>query len=715
MRRILILLLLAGTLPSCAGTPKRRSEHQAPPILPPVAATKPHSVTLHGDTRVDEYFWLRDKESAEVTAYLKAENAYADAQMEPTAALHKTLYDEIVGRIQETDQSAPYRKGKLEYYHRTEEGKQYPTYCRREPGKGESEQVLLDMNALAEGRPFLALGVYEVSPDGRYLAFSLDETGFRDYTLQVKDLRSGEMLPERIEKVKSIAWASDSRTFFYTVDDETKRAHRLLRHRLGTADEDSILYQEDDERFQVAVWRSRSGQFIFRGAFSHTTTEIGFLPASEPGGPWRMIAARKQDHEYEVAHRGGDFLIRTNDRGRNFRVVRAPVGNPGPSSWQELVPHRSGVMVEGLDAFEGFYVLLEREAGLPYIRVSSFDDGKSHRIAMDEPVYAVYPGHNEEFSANAYRFRYESLTTPESVFDYDVSSQTRRLVKQLEVLGGYDPAAYKSERVWATARDGTKVPISVVYKKGASRDGSSPMLLAGYGSYGYPYPTGFSHSRVSLLDRGVTYAIAHVRGGGELGKRWHDQGRMEHKTNTFTDFIAVAEHLIANGYTSRDRLAIQGGSAGGLLMGAVSNLRPDLFSIVLLIVPFVDVLNTMLDESLPLTVGEYEEWGNPNQRDAYFRIKAYCPYTNITAQPYPTMLVRTSLNDSQVMYWEPAKYVAKLRAHKTDGNPLLFKINIDAGHGGASGRYDHLNETALDYAFVLSELPLGGCERRCQR
>ena len=405
---------------------------------PPVAQTKPHTVTLHGDTRVDEFYWLRDKESAEVTAYLEAENAYADAQMAPTAQFQKTLYDEIVGRIQETDQSAPYRKGAFEYYHRTEEGKQYRIYCRRTPGKPDGEQVLLDMNALAEGRPFLGLGVYEVSPDGRYLAVSLDETGFRDYTLQIKDLRSGEMLPERVDKVKSVAWASDSRTFFYTVDDETKRAHRVLRHRLGAADEDVLLSQEDDERFQVAVWRSRSGEYVFRGAFSHTTSEIEFLPASEPGGAWRMIAKRKQDHEYDVAHRGGEFLIRTNDRGRNFRIVRAPVGSPGPSSWNELVPHRDGVMVEGLDVFESFYVLLERETGLPYIRVSSLVDDKSHRIGMDEPVYTVYPGNNEEFSASSYRFRYESLTTPDSVFDYDVSSKHRTLVKQLEVLGGYD-------------------------------------------------------------------------------------------------------------------------------------------------------------------------------------------------------------------------------------------------------------------------------------
>ena len=677
-------------------------------MSPPVAPTHPHSVTLHGDTRVDDYFWLRDKEAPEVTAYLEAENAYADEQMAPTVALQKMLYDEILERIQETDQSAPYRKGAFEYYHRTEEGKQYRSYCRREPDKAGTEQVLLDMNALAEGRPFLGLGVYEVSPDGRYLAFSLDETGFRNYTLQVKDLRSGELLSERIEKVKSAAWASDSQTLFYTVDDDTKRPHQILRHRLGTTGGDALIHQEDDERFRVAVWRSRSGKFVFRGAFSHTTSEIGFVSASDPTGTWRVVAERRQDHEYDVAHHGGEFLIRTNDNGRNFRIVEAPIDDPGPSSWRELVAHRDAVMVEALDVFEDFYVLLEREDGLPYIRVSQFAEGKSHRVAIDEPVYALHPGTNEVFSTPVYRFGYESLTTPDSVFDYDVRSRARSLVKQVEVLGGYDPAAYQSERLWATAQDGTRVPVSVVYKKGVAKDGSAPMLLVGYGSYGYPYPTGFSHARVSLLDRGMVYAIAHVRGGGELGKPWHDQGRMDDKMNTFTDFIAVAEHLIAKHYTSSERMAIQGGSAGGLLMGAVSNLRPDLFGAVVSLVPFVDVLNTMLDDTLPLTVGEYEEWGNPNDADAYFRIKAYCPYSNVEAHPYPTMLIRTSLNDSQVMYWEPAKYVAKLRALKTNDAPVLFKINMDAGHGGASGRYDYLKETALDYAFILTQLPKRG-------
>ncbi len=673
-------------------------------MLPPVAPKHPHSVTLHGDTRVDDYHWLRNKESPDVTAYLEAENAYAEEQTGSIAPLQKTLYDEIVARIQETDQSAPYRKGEFEYYHRTERGKQYKIHCRREPGREATEQILLDMNVLAEGLPFLGLGAFEVSPDGRFLAYSLDETGFRDYTLQVKDLETGAVLPDRIDKVKSVAWANDSRTFFYAVDDDTKRPHQVKRHRLGAIESDPVLYQEDDERFRVAVWRSRSGELVFRGAFSHTTSEIAFRSASDPFGTWRVVAERRQNHEYDVAHHGRDFLIRTNDRGRSFRIVRAPVRDPEPGSWKEVIPHRDGVMLEGLDVFEGFYAVLERENGLPHIRISRFGSDDAPRIEMAEPVYSVHPGANEEFSATHYRFRYESLTTPDSVFDYDVRSKERTLVKQLEVLGGYDPFDYKSERLWAHAEDGTAIPISVVYRNGIRLDGSAPMLLAGYGAYGYPYPTGFSHSRVSLLDRGVIVAVAHVRGGGELGKPWHDQGRMAHKMNTFTDFIAAAEHLIEQKYTSSPRLAIQGGSAGGLLMGAVTNMRPDLFGVVVSIVPFVDVLNTMLDESLPLTVGEYEEWGNPHERDAYFRIKSYCPYTNLRPQPYPTMLVRTSLNDSQVMYWEPAKYIAKLRALRTDERLSVFKINMQAGHGGASGRYDYLEETAFDYAFVLTEL-----------
>ncbi|MGB5811461.1 MAG: S9 family peptidase [Polyangiales bacterium] len=704
MRIGLCAASLILVLPSCAGTLKTSPEHAMPTNAAPVADVRPHTVTLHGDTRIDNYHWLRDKGGADVTAYLEEENNYAIAAMKGTEPLQAALYDEIVARIQETDQSAPYRKGDFEYYHRTLEGKQYRVFCRRAPGQPDTEVILLDMNALAEDRAFLGLGVYQVSPDGRYLAYSLDETGFRDYTLQIKNLETDEVLPERIEKVKSFAWASDNRTFFYTVDDDTKRAYRVFRHAIGARHADALMFEEGDERFRVAVWRSRSGEYLFLGSFSHTTSEIRVLNASQPDGAWALVAQREQGHEYDISHRGDVFLIRTNDQGRNFRVVEAPVSSPGRTSWREVEAHRDDVMVEALDAFQSCYVLSERQDGLPTMRVLGLGP-RDHRIAIEEAVYSMHAGINAEFASDTFRFRYESLTTPDSVFEYEPHTRQRTRVKQVEVLGDYDASAYESARTWATATDGTRIPVSLVFKKGTPRDGTSPLLLAGYGSYGYPYPTGFSHARVSLLDRGVTYAIAHVRGGGELGKPWHDQGRMEDKQNTFTDFIAVAEHLIAEQYTSADRLAIMGGSAGGLLMGAVANMRPDLFGVVVSLVPFVDVLNTMLDDSLPLTVGEYEEWGNPNERDAYFRIKAYCPYSNVGRHDYPTMLIQTSLNDSQVMYWEPAKYVAKLRAHKTDGNPLLFRTNMEAGHGGASGRYDHLKETAFEYAFILSQLP----------
>lgn len=674
-------------------------------MKPPTAPVRSHTVTLHGDTRKDDYHWLRNKDSDEVTAYLQAENAYTAERMRATETLQKELYDEIVERIDETDQSAPFLKGDFEYYYRTEEGLQYRIHCRRRPGDPSTETVLLDMNELARGKPFLALGLLEVSPSGRYLAFSLDETGFREYTLYVKDLDTGQLLDERIQEVKSVAWATDSRHFLYTVDDETKRPYRVKRHRLGTpASDDPIVYQEDDERFRVAVWRARSGALVFRGSFSHTTSEIAFADAGDAAGGWRVVEPRRSGHEYDVAHRGETLLIRTNDAGRSFRVVRAPIDSPGAKSWKEIVPHRADVMIEGVEPFEDFVVLVERERGLPYLRVIK-REGEANRIALGEPVYSLSVGDNEQYGARRFRFRYESLATPDSVFDYDVENQTRTLVKRLEVRGGYDPNEYRTERLWAAAADGTEIPVSVVYREGTPLDGTAPMLLVGYGAYGYPYPTTFSHARVSLLDRGFVYAIAHVRGGGELGKRWHDQGRMEHKINTFTDFIAVAEHLVERSYTSADRLAVMGGSAGGLLMGAVANMRPELFNVVVALVPFVDILNTMLDESLPLTVGEYEEWGNPHEREAYFRIKSYCPYSNVAERDYPTMLVRTSLNDSQVMYWEPAKYVAKLRAHKTDSRLLLFRINMEAGHGGASGRYDYLEETAFDYAFILEMTP----------
>jgi oligopeptidase B len=671
---------------------------------PPTARKVPHPVEVHGDRLADDYFWLRDKKNPEVAAYLEAENAFAEAVMKPTEALQEALYKEMLGRIQETDVNVPYRRGGHFYYSRTEQGKQYPIHCRRAGSLEAAEEITVDLNALAEGKKFMALGAYQPSDDGRLLAYSTDETGFRQYTLAVRDLGRGVLLPARAERVTSVAWAADNQTLFYTVEDEaTKRPYRLYRHRLGT-DEHALVYEEKDEAFNIGVGRTRSGTFLVLGLGSHTTSEARFLPATEPRGEWRMVAPRLHEQEYDLEHHGDLFYIRVNDTGRNFRVVTAPVKSPGREHWKEWLAHRPQVMLEGLDAFQDHLVAWEREDGLSQVRVTALGTGAVHRVAFPEPVYSVFPLNNHEFATRALRYSYQSLVTPSSVFDYDMQARQATLLKEQPVLGGYDRARYASERLFATARDGVRVPVSLVYRKGLKKDGRAPLHLMGYGSYGFPLPVGFSSNRLSLLDRGFVMALAHIRGGGEMGKAWHDDGRMMRKKNTFTDFIAVAEHLVAERYTSPDRLVIEGGSAGGLLMGAVTNLRPDLFKAVVSKMPFVDVVNTMLDETLPLTVGEFEEWGNPKKKDEYAYLKSYCPYTNLARRAYPTILVKTSFNDSQVMYWEPAKYVARLRTLKTDQNPLVLKTNMAAGHGGASGRYDFLREVAFDYAFILGQV-----------
>jgi oligopeptidase B len=693
----------------------------APP--PPVARRQPVEHVIHDDRRIDDYAWLRNKESPEVIAYLNAENAYTDAVLRGTGPFQEKLYQEMLGRILQTDLSVPYMLRGYEYFTKTFEGKQYPLYFRQPGSAFFDEELLLDLNALAEGHTFLSLGALAVSDDNSLLAYSLDTTGFRQYTLQIKDLGSGETLPVRIERVTSAAWAADNRTLFYTVEDETtKRSYRLYRHVLGANEPDALLYEEPDERFRLDIERTRSGAFLLLTIASHTTSEVRFLPATQPNAEFQLIAPREDSHEYSVDHHpgaagdpsGGIFYIRTNSGGRTFRLVTAAVGNPGKDSWREFIPNRPDVMLASAQAFASHLVLYEREGGLPYLRILPLGDvargaasdplASSRRIAFSEPVYSASLGANPEFVTGHVRFQYESFVTPRSVFDYDLGTGEQILRKQQPVLGGYDPTQYTSERVFARAPDGTSIPLSVVYRRDTPRDGSAPLLLYGYGSYGISVPVNFSSNRLSLLDRGVIYAIAHVRGGGELGKPWHDAGRMHRKRNTFTDFIAAGERLIELRYTAPDSLIIEGGSAGGLLMGAVANMRPDLFRIVISHVPFVDVINTMLDASLPLTVGEYEEWGNPQIAADYAYMKSYDPYSNLERKAYPTMLVKTALNDSQVMYWEPAKYVAKLRTLKTDSNPLLLKINMGAGHGGASGRYDYLREIALDYAFLLTQL-----------
>ncbi len=680
-------------------------------VTPPVARKIPKVDVVHGDRRQDEYFWLRNKDSPEVMAYLRAENAYTDAVMKPTEALQAALYDEMLARIKEDDETVPYRRGGHFYYSRTETGKQYPIFCRKAGSLEVREEVTLDLNLLAKGHQYLALGALSVSDDGRRLAHTTDVTGSREYTLHVKDLGTGALEPDRIEKVVSVAWAADGETLFYVTEDAAKRPYRLYRHRLGAATDD-LVYEEGDALFNLHVERSRSRTYLFAISSSFTTTEVRYAPASDPAAPWSLLLQRERDHEYHVDHGGDRFYIRTNGGGRrNFRLVAAPVDDPQPARWAELIPHRDDVMLEDVEVFAEHYVVQERRDGLVGLQVTTLRDGATHEIQFPEPAYDVASEDNVEFRTATYRFRYQSLVTPPSVFDYDVVTRERILLKQTEVLGGYDPSRYRTERVYATVTDGTRVPLSLVSRAGTPRDGSSPLLLAGYGAYGHPYPVLFSSTRVSLLDRGIMMAIAHVRGGGELGKRWHDDGRMLKKVNTFTDFITCADFLVKTGYTAADRLVIEGGSAGGLLIGAVLNMRPDLCTAAVVRVPFVDVINTMLDESLPLTVGEFEEWGNPKLREHYEYMKAYCPYSNLRARPYPAVLVKTSINDSQVMYWEPAKYVARLRALKTDDRPLLLKINLEAGHGGASGRYDHLREIALDYAFILTRLGrAGSCE-----
>ena len=707
---------------------------QKPFPSPPTARKHPTQTLVHGVSLSDDYAWLREKQNPEVTAYLDAENAYADAVMAPLASLREDLYLEMLSHMKQTDVSVPYRDGAWWYYSRTEEGLQYAIHCRKRapaervagaPGldleTGDSsysndvdhqpEQVILDGNQLAQGHAFFSIGDTDITDDGRYLAYTVDTTGFRQYTLRIKDLETGETLPGAVERVGSIVWAADNLSIFYTVEDEQqKRQFQLWRHTLAAHHSaDVLIYQDDDERFNLGVGRTRDGLFLVMESASHTTTESRVLAADQPHGSFALISERHDDHEYSVDHRNGLWFIRTNDCGRNFRLVTAPVTTPGRSHWTELIPHRADVMLEEVDLFDSFFIACEREAGLPRLRLWSFlgvgpQAEQTADIAFPEPAYSAHPHINRIFDTTTFRYGYQSLVTPSSVYEYDVASGVSTLLKQLEIPGGFDCTLYASERINSTAPDGVQVPISLVYRKDQRKKGSNPLYVYGYGSYGYSLPLGFSSNRLSLLDRGVVIAYAHIRGGGDLGEPWHDAGKMLVKRNTFTDFIASVEHLTEAGYGDPQRVAIEGGSAGGLLMGAVSNMRPDLFRAVLSHVPFVDVMNTMLDASLPLTVPEYEEWGDPNQKNYFDYMLGYSPYDNLKPASYPAMLVKTSLHDSQVMYWEPAKYVAKLRTLKTDNNPLLLITNMEAGHGGASGRYDYLKEIALDYAFLLREL-----------
>jgi oligopeptidase B len=674
-------------------------------LQPPIARRIPHETTMHGETLVDPYYWLRDRSNPEVIAYLNAENDYLVQVMRHTQPLQEKLYAEMRGRIQEIDCSVPAKRGEYYYYSRMEAGRQYPICCRKRGLDGQ-EELLLDQNQLAEGHGYFNLGVYKVSPNQQMLAYSIDTSGAEMYTLFVKDLATGALLPDQaLNTYYGVEWANDNRTIFYSVLDEAKRPYKLFRHTVGTdSSQDALAYHEVDQAFHLNLAKTRSNAYLLIVLESTNTTEVRFAPADHPAAEFAVVQQRTHGIEYAVAHHGDRFLIVTNDQARNFKLVEAPIATPCREYWRDLIPHRPAVLIDGIDTFRDYLTIYERENGLKRIRVARPDGGEVGYVPFPEPVYTFTPGPNEEFDTATLRFTYTSLVTPDSVIDYDMRAGTWELKKQAEIPSGYDPSLYQSERVFATAADGARVPISLVYKKGLARDGYNPMLLYGYGAYGYTIEPNFSANRLSLLDRGFIFGIAHIRGGSDLGRAWYDEGKLLHKRNTFTDFIACAEHLIAAGYTSSDCLAIMGGSAGGLLMGAVVTMRPDLFKAVIAHVPFVDVINTSNDPSLPLVVIEYEQWGDPADKATYDYMKSYSPYDNVMATGYPHLLVTSGLNDPRVGFWEPAKWAAKLRATKTDQNVLLLKTNMSTGHFGASGRYNELKEVAREYAFLLDAL-----------
>ena len=680
---------------------------QAPPA--PVARVVPKVDTIHGDILVDDYFWLRDKQNPEVMAYLEAENAYTAAGTQHTEALRQRLYEEILGRIKETDLSVPYKDGEYWYYTRTEQGKSYPIFCRKRGSLSAREEVMLDQNALAAGKNFHALGGFDVSPDAQLLLYLEDTTAFREYTLYVKDLRTGQLTDSIVGVWNGTAWADDNRTFFYMTADSAKRGNAVWRHVIGAArSQDVKIFQEDNVLNDVSVFRSRSGKYVFIPADGYTSSEWRVIPTATPTtAPW-VIAPRRPGVEYSVEHADGFFLLYSNDQARNFRILRAPDTGVTPASWTDWLAHRDSIFVEGVDAFKRYIVVSERSGGLRRLRVTEVATNQTHYVNFPAVAYGVFPSNNPEFDTRMFRFSYSSLVTPSSVYDYDLQARTRELKKRQEIPSGFDSSRYEVRRFMAPARDGAQVPVSVLLQRGTPQDGSRPLLLYAYGSYGATIEPTFNSSVLSLVDRGFVYAIAHIRGGQEMGRQWYDDGKMMNKMNTFRDYIDVALDLVRRKYTSPDRLVANGGSAGGLLMGVVLNQRPDLFRAVVAEVPFVDVINTMMDASLPLTAQEWEQWGNPHIAEQYSYMRQYSPYDNVTAQVYPWILVTTSFNDSQVMYWEPAKWVAKLRARKTGSNPLYFKINLAGGHGGSSGRYDRLREIAFKYAFMLDAVGRAG-------
>ncbi len=677
---------------------------QNPDLKPPVCKKIPKELTIHGDTRIDNYYWLNQRDNPEVIAYLEAENEYTRRVLEPVKPFEDELYDEIIGRIKQTDMSVPYKDNGYWYYVRYDEGKEYPLYCRKKKDlETGTEEIMLDVNQLAEPYDFYNVTGPSVSPDNKILAYGEDTLSRRIYTIRFKNLETGEMLEDFIPNTTGGAvWANDNQTVFYSVKDETLRSYKIFKHRLGTpADADEEVFHEADPTFSCFVYKTKSKQFIVIGSWHTLSNEYRVLDADNPDGEWRIIQPRERGLEYSIAHFADKWYIRTNLDARNFRLMAAPLDATTKENWTEVIPHREDVLLEDMEIFKDYLVLEERIEGIRKLRIRPWSGEGEHYVDFGEEAYVSYVSVNMDFDTELLRLGYTSMTTPNSVYDYNMRTRELKLLKRQEVVGGYEPSDYVSERLWATARDGERVPISLVYKKGYRKDGSAPLLLYGYGSYGASMDPTFSSVRLSLLDRGFVYAIAHIRGGEELGRRWYENGKLLKKKNTFFDFIDCAEYLAAQKYADPGRIFAMGGSAGGLLMGAVVNMRPDLWKGVIAAVPFVDVVTTMLDESIPLTTGEFDEWGNPKNEEFYHYIKSYSPYDNVEAKAYPAMLVTTGLHDSQVQYWEPAKWVAKLRELKTDDNPLLLHTNMDAGHGGQSGRFRRYRETAMEYAFIL--------------
>jgi len=709
MKKITPAVLLLSLALACTNKDKKMDTYKWPDVKAPVAEIKPKQRIIHGDTVVDNYYWMIDffKKGPDSTAtvdYLKAENAYLDTMMSGTDKLQQELFKEMKGRIKEKDESVPVFKNGYFYYSRTEEGKQYSKYCRKKGSLDSKEEVLLDIDELAKGHAYFSAAGFSVSPDNKLLAYGVDKVSRRQYTILVKNLETGELLKDEIKNTEGVAiWAADNKTLFYTAKNPiTLLSEKIQKHKLGSdALKDAVVYEEKDKSNYIGVDKSKSGKFIFIYSSATLSSEARMIPADHPDAEFTVFTPRTKEVLYSVIPLDNKFLILTNWNAKNFRLMECPLDQTAKENWKEVIPHRKDVLLEEVEEFKDFLVISERKNGLMQLRIRP-STGPEHYIDFGEPAYTASVGANPEYNSKTLRYVYTSMTTPVSVYDYNLETKAKKLMKQQEIIGGYNAADYTTERLYATAKDGTKIPISIVYKKGLEKDGKAPLLLYAYGSYGHSMDAAFSINNLSLLNRGFVYAIAHIRGGQEMGRQWYEDGKLMKKMNTFTDFIDCGKFLVDSKFTSPAHLYAQGGSAGGLLMGAIVNLEPELWHGVIAQVPFVDVVNTMLDESIPLTTNEFDEWGNPKNEAAYRYMKSYSPYENVEKKAYPNILVTTGLHDSQVQYFEPAKWVAKLRANKTDKNILLLKTNMEFGHGGASGRFDYLKDIALNYAFIFS-------------